>query len=223
MFKWFKPIDSAGGMEEMRARVEDMLSEGRHIFDAASTAFLGGADPTVIRDDLFKTDKRINQLEQKVRRQALVHGTVYGTSQLPTCLVLMSIVKDAERIGDYCKNLYDIAAIKPLAKDDAYFADLLDHKNQISSLLEQAIRIYRSQKEDKAKAFLFRGDQMQDKYDAQVVRLLGDDPGTKQSAAVILAYRYYKRVTAHLLNIISSLVVPLDELDYFDEDRATRS
>ena len=95
MFKWFKPIDSAGGMEEMRARVEDMLSEGRHIFDAASTAFLGGADPTVIRDDLFKTDKRINQLEQKVRRQALVHGTVYGTSQLPTCLVLMSIVKDA--------------------------------------------------------------------------------------------------------------------------------
>ena len=40
---------------------------------------------------------------------------------------------------------------------------------------------------------------------------------------MILAYRYYKRVTAHLLNIISSLVVPLDELDYFDEDRATRS
>ena len=53
MFKWFKPIDSAAGMEEMRARVEDMLSEGRHIFDAAANAFLGGADPEVIRDDLF--------------------------------------------------------------------------------------------------------------------------------------------------------------------------
>jgi len=222
MFKWFKPIDSAEGMEEMRARVEDMLSEGRHIFDAAANAFLGGADPEVIRDDLFKTDKRINQLEQKVRRQALVHGTVYGTSQLPTCLVLMSIVKDAERIGDYCKNLYDIAAIKPLAKNDKYFSDLLDHKNQLSALLEESIRIYRSQKEDKAMSFLQRGDRLQDHYDEKVVELLGDDPGTPQAAAVILAYRYYKRVVAHLLNIISSLVMPLDELDYFDEDRAAR-
>ena len=28
MFKWFKPIDSVEGLEEMRARVGDMLSEG---------------------------------------------------------------------------------------------------------------------------------------------------------------------------------------------------
>jgi len=222
MFKWFQPIDSASGMEEMRARVEDMLSEGRHVFDAAANSFLGGAAPEVIRDDLFRTDKRINDLERKVRRQALVHGTVYGTSQLPTCLVLMSIVKDAERIGDYSKNLYDIAAITQKNKDDDYFADLIEHKDKISALLEQAIRIYRSQKEDKAKAFLHRGDAMQDHYDRQVERLLGEDPGTRQPAATALCYRYFKRITAHLLNIISSLVVPLDQLDYFDEDRRTR-
>jgi len=222
MFKWFKPIDSAAGMEEMRARVEDMLSEGRHIFDAAANAFLGGADPEVIRDDLFATDKRINNLERKVRRQAVVHGSVYGTSQLPTCLVLMSIVKDAERIGDYSKNLYDIAAVRQKTKNDEYFRDLVAHKDQISALLEEAIRIYRSQKEEKAKDFIQRGDAMQDHYDRQVVRLLGTDPQTEQPAATALCYRYFKRVTAHLLNIISSLVVPLDRLDYFDEDRATR-
>ena len=223
MFKWFRPIDSADGIEEMRSRVGDMLSEGRHIFDAASNAFLGGADPDVIRDDLFATDKRINDLERKVRRQAVVHGSVYGTSQLPTCLVLMSIVKDAERIGDYSKNLFDIAVITQKTKDDAYFDHLIQSKNRVSELLEEAIRIYRSQKEDKAKAFLHRGDAMQDEFDRQVERLLGTETGTTQPAATALCYRYFKRITAHLLNIISSLVVPLDQLDYFDEDRETRS
>ena len=28
---------------------------------------------------------------------------------VPACLVLMSVVKDAERIGDYCKNVLDAA------------------------------------------------------------------------------------------------------------------
>ena len=223
MFKWFKPIDSVEGLEEMRARVGDMLSEGRHIFDAAANAFLGGADPEIIREDLFATDKRINDLERKVRRQAVVHGSVYGTSQLPTCLVLMSIVKDAERIGDYSKNLFDIAVITQKSKDDEYFQDLLKSKRRVSELLEAAIRIYRSQKEDKAKEFLHAGDALQDQFDKQVERLLGKEPGTTQPAATALCYRYFKRVTAHLLNIISSLVVPLDQLDYFDEDRETRS
>ncbi len=223
MFKWFKPIDSVEGLEEMRARVGDMLSEGRHIFDAAANAFLGGADPEIIREDLFATDKRINDLERKVRRQAVVHGSVYGTSQLPTCLVLMSIVKDAERIGDYSKNLFDIAVITQKSRDDEYFEDLVRNKRRVSELLEAAIRIYRSQKEDKAKEFLHAADALQDEFDRQVERLLSKDPGTTQPAATALCYRYFKRVTAHLLNIISSLVVPLDQLDYFDEDRETRS
>jgi hypothetical protein len=54
MFKWFKPIDSVEGLEEMRARVGDMLSEGRHIFDAAANAFLGGADPEIILREVGK-------------------------------------------------------------------------------------------------------------------------------------------------------------------------
>jgi phosphate uptake regulator len=137
--------------------------------------------------------------------------------------VLMSIVKDAERIGDYAKNLFDIARITQKTRDDEFFADLLEHKNKLSALLEEAIRIYRSQKPDKAKSFLARGDALQTHYDRQVDRLLGPDPGTTQPAATVLCYRYFKRITAHQLNIISSLVMPLDQLDYFDEDPETRS
>ena len=222
MFQWFKPTDSGEGLERMRQQLGLMLSDGRHIFDAATSAFLGGADAEVIREDLFATDKRINDRERAIRRQALVHGAVHGSSQLPTCLVLMSIVKDAERIGDYSKNIFDVALLKQKSKDQ-YFDDLLEHKNAVSALLQEAIDLYGAQAEGRAQDFLVRGDAMQDHYDRQVDKLLSDEPGTSQPAATALCYRYYKRIVAHLLNIITSLVMPLDRLDYFDESPDTRS
>ena len=222
MFQWFKPTDSGEGLERMRQQLGLMLSDGRHIFDAATSAFLGGADAEVIRADLFATDKRINDRERAIRRQALVHGAVHGSSQLPTCLVLMSIVKDAERIGDYSKNIFDVALLKQKSKDQ-YFDDLLEHKNTVSALLQEAIDLYGAQAEGRAQDFLVRGDAMQDHYDRQVDKLLSDEPGTSQPAATALCYRYYKRIVAHLLNIITSLVMPLDRLDYFDESPDTRS
>ena len=32
-----------------------------------------------------------------------------------------------------------------------------------------------------------------------------------------LYYRYLKRITAHTMNMLTSLVMPLDRLDYYDE------
>jgi hypothetical protein len=51
--------------------------------------------------------------------------------------------------------------------------------------------------------------------------VLRDDSDGK-SAITALTYRYFKRVTAHSMNVITSLVVPVDQLDYYDEDKAGR-
>lgn len=221
MFKGLKPTDAAEGLTRMHSQLGEMIAHGRHAFDAAANAFLGGAKPEIVKDDLWATDKKINHLEREIRRQAVVHGSVYGSSQLPTCLVLMSIVKDAERIGDYAKNLYEVAVVSQKRKDE-YLDDLIQHKNEISALMQEAIRIYGNQDEAAAKTFLSRGDAMTDHYDEQVGRLLSDEPGTDQPAPTALCYRYYKRIVSHLLNIITSLVMPVDQLDYFDENHAGR-
>ena len=34
-----------------------------------------------------------------------------------------------------------------------------------------------------------------------------------------LAARFYKRIAAHVLNVLSSVVMPLHKLDYYDEKR----
>ena len=48
------------------------------------------------------------------------------------------------------------------------------------------------------------------------------DPGP-QAVARALAHRYLKRVVAHLMNLLSAVIMPLDRLDYFDEDPEDRA
>ena len=223
MFKFFKRIDpESSGLAKMQRSFGRMLAEGRHTFDAATNAFLGGTSPDVVREDLFATDKNINHLERQIRREVVIHGSVHGATELPACLVMMSIVKDAERIGDYSKNLFDLAAVHQKTTDDEYYEDLLELKDKISRLIDEARAIYAGQDERQAKDFIQRGDKLQDHCDRKVETLLSPEPRTTQPAATALCYRYYKRVLAHLLNIVTSIVMPIDKLDYYDEDKATR-
>ena len=53
----------------------------------------------------------------------MVHGAVHGTFSFPELLVMMSLVKDAERIGDYAKNIFDLAVHNKTAFAEDELAD----------------------------------------------------------------------------------------------------
>ena len=44
----------------------------------------------------------------------------------------------------------------------------------------------------------------------------GDHP-TSVAVALVLTGRFYKRILGHLANIATSVVVPADRVDYYDE------
>jgi hypothetical protein len=70
---------------------------------------LGDVVAADVNDDLRSTDQKVNQLEREIRRELAVHASVFGGIDTPAVLVYMSIVKDIERMGDYAKNLLDLA------------------------------------------------------------------------------------------------------------------
>jgi hypothetical protein len=45
---------------------------------------------------------------------------------------------------------------------------------------------------------------------------------SNRAVALALTYRYLKRIVAHLMNVLSAVVMPVDRLDYFDEDPEDR-
>ncbi len=216
MFGWLKNLGSdSKGLSEMHASFLEMINDGRHVFDAAANGLLGDMDPEVIRKDLFKTDRRINDTEQQIRREIVVHGTVHGAATFPALLVMMSLVKDAERIGDYGKNIFDLLAAGVRFEEGEERATLISLKDAVSKLLVRSHGLFSSQEEEGAREFLEDASKLEDRCDTAVDRLLAV-VGENVSGA-ILTYRYFKRVISHSSNIVTSIVVPLDKLDYFDE------
>ena len=222
MFHWLKRIQtSVTSAEEVLQYFEQMLEDGRYMFETASNTLLAGTEPETVREDLWATDKRINKLERRIRRRVVTHLTMHGTGAISSDLVLMSIVKDAERIGDYCKNIFDLSVMGPVVAPEAK-SDLLECKSSITRLLAKARNIYKSEDMEDAKVFIAKADALAQHCDAQAAAMVKREDRDGNSAITALAYRYNKRIVAHALNIITSLVVPVDQLDYYDEDEESR-
>lgn len=218
MFGWFKkPGADDVGLGKMTRELERMIQEGRHMFDAAVNALLAGTDPQAIREDLFQTDQRINRLEQQIRRQIVVHGSVHGTNDFPELLVLMSVTKDAERIGDYAKNLFGVAVERPIPSTSTYHPELMAVKESISRLLADAPEVYDAQQKPAAQAFVERAQKVMARCDAAVARILRSETGSGVDTAAALSFRHMKRTAGHIQNIVTAVIMPVHKLDFFDE------
>lgn len=203
------------GIRRIRARFGRMLDAGRHVFEVASNALVGGTDPEVIRKDLFETDRRINETEHLIRREIIVHASVHGAAVLTDSLVLMSISKDAERIGDYAKNLFDLADAGIGFDKDAHHARLVELKDRLSRILAGCREVFDTQEPEQARHVIREAQEAEDACDEQILRLLrGEDQGPL-CVAHALAYRYFKRTAGHCRNIASSIVQPVDKIDFY--------
>lgn len=222
MFNWLTRIQAAASSaEEVAHFFEQMLEDGRHVFDLAANALLGGTDPETVKNDIWETDKRINRTERRIRRRIVTHIATHGASGASGDLVLMSLVKDAERIGDYAKNMFDLALLGCDFPADVK-EDLVELRATLSRMLAKARNIYSTENEDDAREFVAQAEAISKHCDARTEAMVLREDVDGKSANSALAYRYFKRVNAHALNIITSLLVPLDRLDYWDEDEDGR-
>ena len=216
MMRWLQRLGPENrSLQAIHTHFLQMLVDGRHIFDASANALLGGTDLKVIEQDLFTTDRRINATEQSIRREIVVHGSIHGAATFPALLVMMSLVKDAERIGDYCKNIFQLAQVGADLGTPEELNQMIVLKDRISRLIVRAHGIYKSQDAVDAKGFLEETGKLSSICEGIVregLKAVGEN-----RAGRVLAHRYFKRVVNHTGNIVTSVVMPLDKLDYFDE------
>ncbi len=210
-------------LEQIEQTIQQMLLDCRHTFDVAINSLLGGTDPDIVKKDIKKTDRQVNKAEREVRRELVVHASVRGAAaDIPMVLVSMSIVKDAERIGDYAKNIFDLARAGVDLSSVADLTDLITHRDRISRLIAETARIFGDRDADSAHEILKTEDEHIDEYDDIVIAQIDSEAPAKEAVPLALLNRYFKRITAHSMNILTSLVMPIDRLDYYDEDKADR-
>jgi phosphate transport system protein len=168
---------------------------------------------------IYKMDVGVNKLERRIRKQVIAHLTLHGTSgSLPYCLLLMSLVKDVERIGDYAKNLAEVKEYHPDAlPDDDLLAQLREIRAEVEKSFAETAEVFSTSDRERALAMIREGRQLTHRCDVLVEQVARSDHNARTAVALALGARFYKRTAAHVLNVLSSVVMPLHKLDYYDE------
>ncbi len=213
----FRSSDPLG---EMGKHFRDMLGIARDLTDlAGKLVFEEGRSPEQHKY-IRKQDVEVNKLERMIRKQVVAHLSLSGTTlDLPYCILLISLVKDVERIGDYTKNLAEISDFYTRAlPDDELVAELRQIRIGVESTFSGIDRILDQSDQEGSLNLIQEGTALAGRCDALVENVARSNYDAATAVAVVLATRYYKRIGGHLLNILSSVVMPLHKIDYYDED-----
>lgn len=199
--------------EMLRLAAEMTVTAGRIYFqgDASSEE----------RDRLYEQDIRVNRLERSIRKQVVTHLAMGARMRdIPYTLLLMTLVKDVERLGDYAKNLSEIPDLhdEPLPEDDPVVHDLQEIRQFIEKTFEQTAEVVARSDRETALALIHEGKARAALADKLLLRIAKSGHSSSLTAALTLGCRYYKRIGGHLLNLLSSVVMPLHKVDYFDQD-----
>jgi len=197
----------------------EMMELSREIFNQAVKYLRHGENIKILKA-LKKRDREINAFQQEVRRKVLTHYAVQqDTTDMANGLILINMVVDIERIGDYCKNILDLAINHPdqiVAED--FSEDLALIENEVKVRFDKTLEAIHTQDADIARSQMktYR-EQMTGKSDDIVNGVLRGDldfGSISKTAAVVLYSRYLKRIGAHLKNITTTVVNPFDSIGY---------
>ena len=84
-------------------------------------------------------------------------------------------------------------------------------------LFEVTPEILESQNAEAAMEAIEEGRAANKRCDQLLVQLSKSNLSASETTSMVLLTRFYKRIGAHLANLLSSIVMPLHKLDYYDE------
>lgn len=172
--------------------------------------------------DIYEKDRMVNKYEREVRRKVLKHLAITGGVNIIPGLILTSIVIDIERIGDYTKNIMELAVAHPKRLVTGQFEeDVKKIEEGVTKLFEEIMPVLETSDKEKANALIDDSLWIIASCDAIVDDLIKNEkPSISTSSAVSTAMyvRYLKRVAAHLRNITSGIVNPFERIGFRKED-----
>jgi phosphate uptake regulator len=197
-----------------------MLESTYEMFKA-SVMSLRESDGGAMEIDIYQKDQIVNKYEQEVRRKVLKHLAITGGVNIIPGLILTSIVIDIERIGDYTKNIMELAIAHPKRlKAGPLDADIIKIEANAARLFEGVVPALKVSDQKAALRLMEESLWMIGKCDELLGALTKTEVPTLNSPEAVslaLYVRYLKRITAHLRNILSGIVNPFERIGFRQE------
>ncbi|MCP4569664.1 MAG: hypothetical protein GY841_18960 [FCB group bacterium] len=218
MFQFLRELFSADNLlKEAFDASADMLREDYIMFEE-SVRSLRHSGSSELKFDIYAADKKINKYEREVRRMVLTQLSVSRPADVSPGLILISVVSDVERIGDYTKNIYELATAHPKQLAGLQYEErLCEVEKVITDRFEQVAQAYTKSDEALATQLMTDHKNISGWCDLVNKELIISPPeGFAVGDAVTLALyvRFLKRISSHLTNIVSSVVNPFPRIGY---------
>ncbi|MBW2522787.1 MAG: hypothetical protein JRI23_01365 [Deltaproteobacteria bacterium] len=212
VFKGDRPIDSASkDFARMLALAQEMALE-------ASEVYWGRPYTAAERTALYKKDVEVNKLQRRIRRQLVAHVTNTECRHVPYAMLIMSLIKDVERIGDYSKNMVELTDLEVEdLPDDENVKELAQIREFVDELVRAVADVFLESEEDQATEMTVEGRATCKRCDRLILEVAKANYDGATTVSLALSARFYKRIAGHVLNLFSGVIMPLHKLDFFDD------
>ncbi|MFQ5720514.1 MAG: PhoU domain-containing protein, partial [Acidobacteriota bacterium] len=200
-------------------KFSQMLSLAWENTQMAGQIYFGKQASPEERSGIYKKDIEINKLERAIRKRVVAHLSFpENIPDVPYGLLMMSLVKDVERLGDYAKNLVEVMDQHGgRLPGGELLGELKEIRADVERGFKGATDLAGSSDTERALDLIRAGRDIAQRCDLLITKIARSDTDAATTTAALLATRYYKRISGHVLNILSSIVMPLHKLDYYDE------
>jgi Na+/phosphate symporter len=216
---FFKQIfDPASGSPLVKAAFADvsaMLDQAAEMLEHSLGVLL---DNRTITLDLDQLDDVIDEAERRVRRTILQHLAVNPTQDLVASLILVSMVQDAERIGDFSRGLVELMKMARSPRQGPFAEELRVLASRLQPMFSTCEKAFREADVEEARKVIADHGQLRDELKAYRNRVAASDLSADMAVAYAGAAQILRRVGAHLSNIASTVVQPYDRIRHGDED-----
>jgi phosphate uptake regulator len=194
--------------------VTRMIEQSGRMLDLAARRLLDNEEIDV---DLDQLDDDVDEGERMVRRTVLQHLAVQPDQDLVASLVLVSIVQDAERIGDFARGLAELAPLARSRREGPFRDRLARAVERLRPLFATTAAAYRADDVDGARKVIAEAVELK----REMIQLVGDLAASDLSADMAVVYsdaaRILRRIGSHLSNICSTVSQPYDRIRHGDE------
>lgn len=194
----------------------EMLKIANEMFLEA-VRVLRESDTADMSSDIIAKDEKVDAFEQDVRKKVLTHCAVQN-ADIPASMVLVMIVIDIERIGDYIKNCVHLARNHAERLTGGKFeADLERIEEAVKQNFVATRACLEADDPEAASRLLGEYGWVKALCDDVLERLLKEeDPSLSagQSVALALYFRWLRRINSHLHNLNTAVANPFDLIGF---------
>ena len=197
----------------------EMLHLSHEMFTDSINALRSGEKNKVIKSIKLR-DEEINQYHRDIRKKVVTYYSVSkDVTNINSGLVLINMVVDIERVGDYTKNILDLAKYYPKKlRSEKISEDLRIIEQAVIERFQNTVKTVEEMDEIAAKELIksYRSDLGKLSDNLVASSISGDLKIGKEhmASSMVLYARYLKRIGAHLKNITSVVINPFESIGY---------